>query len=581
MPQRISIRTVWTGAMMAILIFASPAWAISHWRSAKPVVAHHAMVVTAQHLATHVGLKILKEGGNAVDAAVAVGYALAVVHPCCGNLGGGGFMTLHLANGENLFLNFREKAPLKASHNMYLNSKGKVIPGKSLWTYQAVGVPGTVMGLNAALKRYGTMTRKQVMAPAIELAKDGYVLRRGDVKIMHDAYRFCRAHAKCWRTLDKAFFKNSKGQFYRAGERFTQPTLAHTLKLIETYGDRAFYRGRIASDIVKASNAHGGLLSMKDFHDYTVEWEKPIRCHYRRVTIISAPPPSSGGVTICEILNVLKGYPLAERPFHSTANVHDMVEAMRFAYADRNTFLGDPDFVHNPIKRLLSKKHARWIRAHIHPNRATPSSEVKGLLPAHEGNDTTQYSIVDDKGNAVSVTYTLNSWFGSGLMAPGTGFFLNNEMNDFSVKPGQPNQYGLVQGEVNAIAPGKRPLSSMSPTIVLKHGHVYMVTGSPGGSRIITITLETILNVVDHGMNMQQAVDAPRIHEQWLPPTVQIEPHALTPAVEKKLRAMGYHFKTYGPWGAAEAILVKRESNGLIMQGANDGRRPAGLAKGY
>lgn len=565
------------GVAVCLVLPVGKALATQGWRQATPVTARHAMVVTAQHLATRVGLHILKEGGNAVDAAVAVGYALAVVHPCCGNIGGGGFMTIHLANGKNLFLNFREKAPLAASHNMYLDKKGDLVEGRSLWTYKAVGVPGSVMGFNDALKKYGTMSRAQVMEPAIKLAKDGYILRPGDVRIMHWAYKYCSPHPVC----DTAFFHDSKGHFYKAGERLVQATLAKTLELIEKDGNKAFYDGPIARKIVADSNRRGGIFTMKDFRDYTVEWEHPIECNYRGYTLISAPPPSSGGVTICEILNVLSGYPISKRPFHSLGNVHDMAEAMRFAYADRNTFLGDPDFVHNPIDKLLSAKHAAWIRSQISPRRATSSHSIHGSLAPYEGTDTTQYSIADDKGNAVSVTYTINALFGSGLMAPGTGFFLNNEMNDFSVKPGAPNMFGLVQGEANAVAPGKRPLSSMSPTIVLHNGKLFMVTGSPGGSRIITITLETILNVVDHGMNAQQAVDAPRIHQQWLPAYVELEPHALSAKVKAALEKMGYSFRTMGPWGAAEVILVRGTGRLRRLEGANDDRRPAGLAAGY
>ena len=562
---------------VCLMAISSGVKAMPGWEKARPVVAQHAMVVSSQHLATQVGINILKQGGNAVDAAVAVGYALAVVHPCCGNVGGGGFMTIHLADGRNLFLNFREKAPVAASHNMYLNQHGGLIPGKSLWSYKAVGIPGTVMGLNEALKRFGTMSRMLVMDPAIHLAQNGYILGRSDVRIMELAYRHCRQHADC----DTAFFRNSRGEPYKAGERLTQPILAHTLELVEKGGSRAFYDGLIAKKIVEDSEKRGGILRMKDFRDYTVEWEDPIRCRYHGYMIVSAPPPSSGGTTLCEMLNVLSGYPIAKRPFHSAENVHDLVEAMRFSYADRNTFLGDPDFVHNPVERLLSSRHAAWIRSQIKPRQATSSSKVYGSLKPFEGVDTTQYSIIDDKGNAVSVTYTINSLFGSGIMAPGTGFFLNNEMNDFSVKPGSPNQFGLVQGEANSIAPGKRPLSSMTPTVVLKNGQPFLVTGSPGGSRIITITLETIVNVIDHHMNLQRAVDAPRIHQQWLPSFVQLEPHALSPGVEKKLERMGYHFKTFGPWGAVEAILASSSGGRRILEGANDARRPEGLAAGY
>jgi len=542
-------------------------------RTPGPVRARHAMVVTAQHLATRVGVDVLRRGGNAVDAAVAVGYALAVVHPCCGNIGGGGFMTLHLANGKNLFLNFRERAPLAATADMYLGPDGRVDHSKSLWSYQAVGVPGTVMGLDAALRRYGTMSRAEVMAPAIRLAKQGYVLEPGDAKIFaHGKKRFQRDAAAA-----RIFMPG--GHVPGAGARLRQPQLAKTLELIAREGDRAFYDGPIAKKIVAASKAHGGLLTMKDFRRYSVEWMRPVTCSYRGYRIVSAPPPSSGGATLCEMLNVLSGWPqFPGYAFHSVRSVHDMVEAMRFAYADRNTFLGDPDFVHNPLRRLLSPQHAAWIRAQIPADRAVPSSRVHGSLAAHEGRHTTQYSIVDGQGNAVSVTYTLNSWFGTGLVAPGTGILLNNEMNDFTAKPGVPNQFGLVQGKVNAIAPGKRPLSSMTPTIVLHGGRAFMVTGSPGGSTIINTTMETILNVVDRGMNVQQSVDAPRIHQQWLPDKVFLEPHALAPGVEAALEKMGYRFKQAGPWGAAEAIVVTPSG---VYEGANDRRRPAGLASGY
>ena len=533
------------------------------------------MVASAQHLATVVGVDILREGGNAVDAAAAVGYALAVVHPCCGNLGGGGFMTIHLANGGNLFLNFREKAPLAATENMYVESNGEVDHEASLHTYKAVGVPGTVMGLDAALERYGTMTRTQVMAPAIRLAKQGFAITPGDAAIFGQAGAKLEADPAASRQLLIA------SHLPRAGERLRQPELAHTLELIASEGNKAFYDGPIAKAIVAASKANGGILTLKDFQDYTVEWMQPITCGYRGYTIVSAPPPSSGGVTLCEMLNVLAGWPrFADYPFHSAPAVHDLVEAMRFAYADRNTDLGDPDFVNNPIDRLLSDKHAEWIRAQIPADKAVPSSAVHGgsVTIDHEGRHTTQYSIVDDKGNAVAVTYTLNSWFGTGLVAPGTGFLLNNEMNDFTSKPGVPNQYGLVQGKANAIAPGKRPLSSMTPTIVLKDGKVFMVTGSPGGATIINTTLETILNVVDRGMNVQQAVDAPRIHEQWLPDIVYLEPDALSSEVEAALEKMGYRFETVDTWGAAESIVVEP---GGLREGANDKRRPAGLAAGY
>jgi gamma-glutamyltranspeptidase/glutathione hydrolase len=542
------------------------------WRDAKPVTARHAMVVSAQHLATEVGVQILKQGGNAVDAAVAVGYAEAVTHPCCGNIGGGGFMVIHLASGENLFLDFREKAPLAATATLFQDQTGKVVRGRSTGTYLGVGVPGTVMGLNEALARYGTMPLKKVIAPAITLAAKGFVLTSGDVKIMNE-----RTHDFATQPNVAAIFLNH-GKPWKAGERLVQTNLAHTLREIAQTGDKAFYHGDIARKVVAASQANGGLFTMKDFAAYSVRWDKPVTCAYRGYTIVGAPPPSSGGTTVCEILQTVEGYPLGHYGYGSAKATHYVVEAERRAFADRNTDLGDPAFVANPVARLISPEHAAKLRASILPDRATPSSEIKGGVSAAEGTNTTHYSVVDASGNAVAVTYTLNYLFGVAKMAGDTGFFLNNEMDDFTSKPGVPNTFGLVQGSANAVGPGKRPLSSMSPTIVLDpSGKVFMVTGSPGGSTIITTVLQSILNVIDYGMNVQQAVDAPRFHHQWLPDTVMVEPGYLTPETQAKLEEMGYNFHPIAAIGADEAILVKDG----VLQGANDRRRPAGLAKGY
>ena len=539
----------------------------------RPVLARHAMVVTAQHLATEIGVKILKEGGNAIDAAVAVGYALAVVHPCCGNIGGGGFMMIHLASGRTVFLDFREKAPLKATPTLYQNAKGQVVPGLSTQTYLAVGVPGTVLGLDTALRKYGTMTRQQVMAPAIRLARDGYVLQQGDVNILNTRVKDFAKHPNV-----AAIFLNH-GKPYVAGQTLRQPQLAHTLELISREGSRAFYRGSIARAIVAASRSHHGILTMKDLADYTVQWAKPVECRYHGYTIMSDPPPSSGGVTICEILQIIKPYPFNKWGYGSVESLHYLAEAERRAFADRNTYLGDPAFVHNPIDRLLSARHAARLRATIRPDAATPSSQIKGSLGSYEGTDTTDFSIVDRHGNAVGVTYTINYLFGLGQIAGNTGFFLNNEMDDFTSKPGVPNSFGLVQGKANQIEPGKRPLSSMAPTIVLRGKRLFMVTGSPGGSTIISTTLESFLNVADFGMNVQQAVNAPRVHQQWYPDLVFAEPGLMSPSVEQRLRAMGYRFKIVKSWGADEAIVVNPRTH--MLEGANDRRRPSGLAAGY
>jgi gamma-glutamyltranspeptidase/glutathione hydrolase len=543
------------------------------WRDARPVRERHAMVVSAQHLATAAGVSILRQGGNAVDAAVAVGYALAVVHPCCGNIGGGGFMTVHLADGGDLFLDFRERAPLRAYATLFQDKRGNVVKGLSTNSYLGVGTPGTVMGLDTALAKYGTMPLPKVMAPAIALAEQGFVLTQGDVNIMD---RRAKDFAKAPNVA--SIFLN-RGRPWRAGERLVQPQLAKTLRLIASRGSDAFYKGSIAQRIVAASKAKGGLFTMRDFAEYKVRWDKPVRCNYRGYTIVSAPPPSSGGTTICEILQVLQAYPMAKWGYGSVEATHYLVEAERHAFADRNTELGDPDFVANPVARLISPAHAEAIRTRIAADRATPSSEVKGGAISSEGTHTTHYSVVDSRGNAVSVTYTLNLLFGIAQMAGDTGFFLNDEMDDFTSKPGVPNAFGLVQGKANAVAPGKRPLSSMSPTIVLRNGKLFMVTGSPGGSTIISTTLESILNVADFGMNIQQAVNAPRIHHQWLPDEVMVEKDYLTPETRRKLEAMGYHFHDVPAWGADEAILVE-PGQGMI-EGANDKRRPAGLAAGY
>ena len=553
---------------------ASAAPASGDWRTAQPVIAPHAMVVSAQHLATDVGVSILKQGGNAIDAAVAVGYAEAVVHPCCGNIGGGGFMVVHLASGKNLFLDFREKAPLKATATLFQDDSGKVVPGRSTGTWLGVGVPGTVMGLNEALAKYGTMPLKKVIAPAIALAEKGYVLAPGDVKILDERTRDFATEPNV-----AAIFLNH-GQPWKAGERLVQRDLARTLKAIAKGGTKAFYTGPIAKKVVAASDANGGLLSMKDFARYTVQWDQPVICTYRGYTIVAAPPPSSGGATMCEILRIVEGYPLGQYGYGSVEATHYVVEAERRAYADRNTDLGDPAFVRNPVERLISDAHAAKLRASILPDRATRSSEIKGGVTATEGTNTTHYSVVDAQGNAVAVTYTINYLFGVGKIAGDTGFFLNNEMDDFTSKPGVPNSFGLVQGAANAVGPGKRPLSSMSPTIVLRpDGKVFMVTGSPGGSTIITTVLQSILNVIDYGMNMKQAVDAPRFHHQWLPDTVMVEPGYLTTETQAKLEAMGYSFHPISAIGADEAILVDPKTG--MLQGANDRRRPAGAAAGY
>jgi len=538
-----------------------------------PVSGKNGIVVTTQHKASEVGLQILKAGGNAVDAAVAVGYTLAVTDPCCGNIGGGGFMLIHLANGKDTFINFREKAPIAAKPNMYLDKQGSVISGLSTKGYLAVGVPGTVLGLERALSQYGTMTREQVMAPAIQLAEQGFVLQQGDLKILSAGTKKFAQQPN----VSKIFLKNGQTS-YQAGERLVQKDLAHTLNLIATKGPSAFYKGPIADELVKASLANHGILTKVDFANYTVTQTQPIRCSYQGYEVISAPPPG-GGTPLCEMLNILEGYPPTQMEFRSAASLHSMLEAMLYAYADRNTYLGDPVFVHNPVERLLSKDYAAQIRAKIPKLRATPPIQLYSGVTPHEGNHTTHYSITDRYGNAVAVTYTINSYFGAGVIAGRSGFFLNNEMDDFTSKPGVPNNFGLVQGSANVIEPGKRPLSSMTPTIVTKNGKVFMVTGSPGGSTITTTVLQVITNVIDYGMNIQQAVDAPRVHYQGLPNVVVTEPYALKSASVQELWQRGYQVAPFLTWGAAESILVDPKTK--LLYGANDSRKPTGKAIAY
>ncbi len=545
-------------------------------------VGAHAMVATEQHDATQVGVDVLRAGGNAVDAAVAVAYALAVVDPCCGNIGGGGFMLVRMANGRERFIDFREKAPLRATRDMYLDSHGDVVAYRSRKGWLAVGVPGTVLGMETARREFGTMSRERLMAPAIALARDGYTLERGDLLPFEGsategytgAYDFYRQPNL------RAIFLHD-GKLPQAGELLKQPQLAHTLELVSKHGADAFYRGSIARAVVAASRANGGLLSLDDFARYAVEESAPLHCRYAGYDVASAPPPSSGGLTLCEILNVVAPFPLAAWGWHSTRSVHYVTEAERRAYADRNAYLGDPDFVKDPVAQLLAPAYAAKLRAEIEPDRATPSTQVKpGLGPvAHENDETTHYSIVDRWGNAVAVTYTLNDWFGASVIAGDTGFLLNDEMDDFTSKPGVPNMFGLVQGERNDVQPGKRPLSSMTPTIVTKDGKLAMVTGSPGGSRIITIVLETLLNALVYGMNVQRAVDAPRTHMQWLPDQLQIEPGALTARTSNALRATGYTFEEVPMWGSAQAVYVDPATG--VRYGGSDIRRAAGEALGY
>lgn len=549
--------------------------------SVAPVAAENGMVVSAHHLASKVGVDVLKKGGNAIDAAVAVGYALAVVYPSAGNLGGGGFMIMQLADGRKTFLDFREKAPLAATANMYLDKDSNAIKGLSTVGHLSVGVPGTVSGLEVAREKYGTKKRAELIAPSIQLAERGFALEQGDVDMLRTATAAFKNDP-----ATAAIFLN-KGEPYDVGEKLVQQDLGKTLRAVSAKGVDGFYKGPVGAALVASSQAGKGLITQADLNQYKTRELAPVECDYRGFQVVSAPPPSSGGVVICVMLNVLEGYPLKELGFQSAQAAHYQIEAMRHAYVGRNSYLGDPDFVQNPIDRLLDKVYAERIRAAIDPKKAGVSKDIKPGAEPHEGNNTTHYSIVDRWGNAVSVTYTLNDWFGAKVTAVKTGVLLNSQMDDFTVGVGVPNMYGLVQGEANAIAPGKRPLSSMSPTIISKDGKLVMVLGTPGGSRILTAVLQTIIHVVDYGMNVQEAVDAPRFHHQWLPDLTNAEPYALSSDSRKLLMDMGHNIGEPQPANHLAVIIVGAPSiDGKPIgknrfYGANDPRRNTGLALGY
>jgi len=565
------------------------AWCFVFWlismgakaASTWPVMAQHGMVVSAQHLATQVGVNVLKQGGNAVDAAIATAYALAVVYPAAGNLGGGGFMTIRLSTGETSFLDFREKAPLNAKPTMYLDSSGLVVKDKSTRGQLAVAVPGTVSGLEKARIQFATMNRSRLISPAIKLAEQGFILDDGDVEMLHLATEDFKKDPE----LRKIFLHH--GQEFKAGERLVQFELAKTLERIKHKGSEGFYKGWTANELVKASREGGGIITLEDLNEYETRSISPIECDYRGYHLISAPPPSAGGVVLCEMLKIIEPYPLKNYGFNSAKTVHVTVEAMRHAYQDRNTLLGDPAFVHNPIDELLSKNHIDELRSQILETKATPSISPNPIADWKEGDNTTHFSVVDRWGNAVSMTYTLNSWFGARVLAGKTGVILNDEMDDFTSKIGEPNQFNLMQGLANQIQPGKRPLSSMTPTIVTKNGEVVMVLGTPGGSRIITAVLQTLVNVIDFDMNIQEAVDAPRFHHQWLPDQIFAEKRSLSRDTYELLNDWGYKVTITGESNHMAAIYIDSEmkvnQNSPVKRfsGANDSRKRTGLALGF
>jgi len=539
-----------------------------------PLRSEHGMVVAGEPIAARAGLEVLKGGGNAVDAAVTIGFVMAVTVPRAGNIGGGGFMLTYGAKtGEVNAVDYREQAPAGATRDMFLAADGSVDNRLSRFSHLSAGVPGTVAGLALALKKYGTISLAEALAPAIKTAEAGFpVTPDFSNAIKSQAERLGK-----WESTSDIFFK-ADGSFYETGDIFVQKDLAETLKAIAAGGTGAFYRGEIAKKIVAEMEKHGGLITGRDLKRYRPALRAPVHGTYRGHDIYSMSPPSSGGVHIVQILNILEGYDIKALGVNSAAAIHFMSEAMKRAYADRSRYLGDPDFVNVPVEGLTSKEYAATLRGEIDPDKAAKSSRVApGRPPGYESNETTHFSVVDSEGNAVANTYTINFSFGSGIVVKGAGFLLNNEMDDFSAKPGVPNAYGLVGGAANAIEPKKRMLSSMSPTIVVKNGAPFIVTGSPGGSRIITTTLQVIMNVIDHGMNIQEAVNTPRVHHQWLPDEIRVEEGISADTVEL-LRGKGHTVTVKRTMGAAMSILVDNEGN--TIHGAADPRR-RGLAAGY
>ena len=538
-----------------------------------PVRAQHGMVASVDAAATRVGVSVLKQGGNAVDAAVAVGYALAVTHPQAGNLGGGGFMLIRLKDGRTTAIDFREMAPAAASRDMFLDAQGNPDGKKSLTSHLASGTPGTVAGLSMALEKYGTMPLDKVIAPAITLAKEGFIVNDAladDLKTYGSEVLPQHANSKA------IFWKD--GEPLKKGERLVQANLAKSLTLIAKEGPDAFYKGAIADQIADEMKKNGGLISKADLAAYRAVERQPVSGDYRGYQVYSMPPPSSGGIHIIEILNILSQFDMHQYGFGSADAMQLMAEAEKRAYADRSEYLGDPDFVKVPWQALTSKEYAKSLAAEIDINKAKPSSEIRpGKLAPYESNQTTHFSVVDKAGNAVAVTYTLNTTFGTGIVAGNTGIIMNNEMDDFSAKPGVPNVYGLVGGEANAVGPKKRPLSSMSPTIVVKNGQTWLVTGSPGGSRIITTVLQMVVNTIDFGMNVAEATSAPRFHHQWLPDELRVE-KGFSPDTLKLLAQKGQKVVVKPAMGSTQSIMIGPDG---MLYGASDPRTVDDLTAGY
>ncbi|MCL1119598.1 gamma-glutamyltransferase [Shewanella seohaensis] len=545
----------------------------SQMATAQPVWAKHGMVASQEALASRTGIEILKQGGNAVDAAVAVAFSLAVTLPRAGNIGGGGFMLVHLAKeNKTIAIDYREMAPSKAKKDIFLDENGDAVTKLSREHGLAVGVPGTVMGMSLALEKYGTMTMAQVTAPAIKMAQEGISVTP-DLAV---SLAGLKRRMSQWPSTAAIFYK-ADGRDYQVDDILKQPELAHSLQLIAEKGTKGFYEGETAEKLVKAVQDAGGIMTLADLQHYKAVEREPVRGQYRGYDVVSMPPPSSGGVHIIEMLNVLQQFPIDQFGHNTAQTIHVMAETMKHAYADRSEYLGDPDFYKVPVKQLTNKDYAQKIASQIALNKTTPSTEIKpGNLAPYESDQTTHFSVVDKWGNAVSNTYTLNFSYGSGLVAKGTGILLNNEMDDFSAKPGTPNGYGLVGGDANAVEGNKRPLSSMSPTIVMKDGKPFLVTGSPGGSRIITTTLQIIMNVIDHGLNIAEASNAARVHHQWLPDELRVE-SSLNRDTISLLEAKGHKVKVQSAMGSTQSIMVTDQG----IFGASDPRHSGSEAVGY
>ena len=554
---------------MVVLLLAALAAGSLSAATREPVHAREAMVVAAELRAAQIGLDVLESGGNAVDAAVAVGFALAVTHPRAGNLGGGGFMLIRLADGRSMFIDFREKAPAAATRDMYLDAAGEPTD-RSVVGYQAAGVPGTVRGLALARQKYGSKSWAQLVLPAQRLAERGFLISYGRAKVLRSSERLL-----LFPESKRIFLRG--GRFFEQGDLFRQRDLAATLKRIAKRGPDEFYTGETAKLIAADMARHDGLITLEDLAAYNAVERQPLKGTYRDYEILSAPPPSSGGAGVIQMLNMLEGTDYARAGAGSAAAVHYVAEVMRRYFADRAEYFGDTDFVDVPLEKLLSKSYAVERRNSIQPQRASSSQEIRaGLETRSESSQTTHYTVVDSEGNAVAVTYTLNGFYGSGVTVAGTGILLNNEMDDFTAKPGSPNMFGLLQSKLNAIEPGKRPLSAMTPTIVSRDGKLFMALGAPGGPRIISTVLQTILNVVDFSMDLRQAIDFPRFHHQWMPDELRIEDYGFSPDTIELLEERGHKIKTTENWSRTMAIQVVEDG----LAGAADARSE-GVALGY